>query len=329
MEGVSVIICCYNSAIRLPATLRCLAKQTNTDDFKWEVVLVDNASVDSTAEVAHHEWKKYNLNVPLRIINETKQGQSYARAQGIAESIYSTIIFCDDDNWLEEDFLSNAKSLMHSSERVGAIGGLGKPIFETSPPKWFSLFHRFYAIGEQNNTQLINGRELNFVYGAGIVVNRAVLEKLKDQKFTPLTSGRAANNLISGDDTELCYAFQIVGYRILYSEKLKFGHFMPKARLTISYALKLVFSIGYSSEYLFPYKVWLNSESRFPYPNVGSGLSASIDLAKSMVVLLFPLAKYGPFIERLRNLAFVAGRAKFHFQNQSFFREFNQFLKYR
>ena len=51
-EGVSVVICCYNSAERLPRTLTHLAAQRVSEKLPWEVIVIDNASQDKTGEVA-------------------------------------------------------------------------------------------------------------------------------------------------------------------------------------------------------------------------------------------------------------------------------------
>ncbi|MCE2896072.1 MAG: glycosyltransferase family 2 protein [Flammeovirgaceae bacterium] len=329
MRGVSVIICCYNSAGRLPNTLFYLSKQTQTIDLNWEIVIVDNASIDETSQVAFHEWKKYKSKISLRVVNEPKQGQFYARERGISESIYDTLVFCDDDNWLEENFVSIANGLMASNPRVGAIGGLGKPFFEASPPKWFSVFIGFFAIGEQNSNFSINGRELSFVYGAGMVVSRAAINELKNQGFTPITTGRSGKRLVSGDDTELCYALQKIGYLIVYSNQLKFLHFMPTRRLTLFYVLRLVFAIGYSSEYLFPYKAWFDPSFHFPYPNTKSFFSTLFEALKSLLALFLPISRYGSYIEKLRNFMFVMGSLQFQFLNQSLFKKFNSFLSHR
>lgn len=50
--GVSVVIPSYNGADRLPATLAHIAAQRVPPGLEWEVVLVDNASSDGTAEAA-------------------------------------------------------------------------------------------------------------------------------------------------------------------------------------------------------------------------------------------------------------------------------------
>lgn len=50
--GVSIVICCYNSASRLPETLQHIAEQEVAANISWEVIVVDNASTDNTQEIA-------------------------------------------------------------------------------------------------------------------------------------------------------------------------------------------------------------------------------------------------------------------------------------
>ena len=51
-SGISCLICTYNGASRLAETLTCLARQVLPAGTPWEVILVDNASTDATAERA-------------------------------------------------------------------------------------------------------------------------------------------------------------------------------------------------------------------------------------------------------------------------------------
>ena len=50
-SGISVIICCYNSSLRLDETLKHLINQ-KTHGFNWELIVVDNASTDNTEAYA-------------------------------------------------------------------------------------------------------------------------------------------------------------------------------------------------------------------------------------------------------------------------------------
>jgi len=49
--GVSVVICTYNGAERLPETIRHIANQTVPAHIPWEFIVVSNACTDNTEEV--------------------------------------------------------------------------------------------------------------------------------------------------------------------------------------------------------------------------------------------------------------------------------------
>src|SRR5258708_7275133 len=102
MKGISVIICCYNSAKRIAETLTHLSQQELDLGISWEVILVDNNSQDKTTEVANITWHSFKRDVPFKIILEPRQGLAHARRKGIDESRYDYLLFCDDDNWLEK-----------------------------------------------------------------------------------------------------------------------------------------------------------------------------------------------------------------------------------
>jgi len=64
-DGISVVICCYNSASRLPATLQHIAEQSLDSEILWEIIIVDNASTDNTAEIASTYWQFLNCRIPF------------------------------------------------------------------------------------------------------------------------------------------------------------------------------------------------------------------------------------------------------------------------
>jgi len=97
--GVSVIICCYNSSAKLPATLGRLRSQSDSEAIPWELIVVDNASSDDTVAVARQHWPSGG-RVPLRVITETRRGVAYARDAGFAAARYDVVSFIDDDNWV-------------------------------------------------------------------------------------------------------------------------------------------------------------------------------------------------------------------------------------
>jgi glycosyltransferase involved in cell wall biosynthesis len=257
MKGVSVIICCYNSALRLPETLRYLSLQKVPANIKWEVIIVNNLSADNTAQVAQLEWTKYDINgVGFKVIDQPLAGLSFAREKGLEEAGYDCLIFCDDDNWLFENYIESAYNLLEQWQDAGIIGGCGISKPETDPPEWFATYSGHYATGPQNNYNGVIEGSSPYVYGAGSVARKSVLEQLKAIDFKPIATDRLNNKLSSGGDVEVCYAIKLLNYNIAYSNDLKFYHFIQKSRLTDQYLLNLVYQFGYCNILHRPY-FWL------------------------------------------------------------------------
>jgi len=248
-KGVSVVICCYNSAKLLAVTLEHLSRQKTRKYVDWEVVIVNNASTDNTSEVAATEWKKYpDCKGSLRIAYQPIPGLAAAREKGIEESKYEYIVFCDDDNWLDENFVQNVVRLMRSNPEVAIAGAETQEVCEVEPPEWFHKWKNWsYAVGEQFDRPGDITWSRGFVWGAGMVLRRKALDKLYGDGFKSLLTDRKGKELASGGDTEICYAMRLAGWRIWYDPELKLKHYMTAPRLKWEYFLKLWKGFGVST----------------------------------------------------------------------------------
>src|ERR1700679_3060772 len=101
-KGISVIICCYNSAKRLTQTLDHIFRQKNLV-FDWEVIVVDNASTDSTSLIAEQLLSASLHKDKFKIVFEVTPGLIFARKKGVSVAQFDRLLFCDDDNWLAHD----------------------------------------------------------------------------------------------------------------------------------------------------------------------------------------------------------------------------------
>ncbi len=233
--GVSIVICCHNGARRLPETIRHIAYQEVPRHIQWEFIFIDNGSTDDSPNIAREEWSLYKTGVPLRIVSEPKLGLSYAREKGFAEARYEFIIMCDDDNWLAENYVESAYHIMSRNSQIGALGGFGKLVYEIEPPGYLE-FCNIFAAGEQAPK---NGRvPHNKLYGAGCVIRKSAINKLKDIGFKTLLTDRRGKDLTSGGDYELCFAISILGYEIWYDDRLYFTHFITRERLNWDYYIR-------------------------------------------------------------------------------------------
>lgn len=257
MKGVSVIICCYNSAKRLGDTLKHLCEQ-KANNIAWEVIIVDNASTDNTATVAKQIWEGFKTDIPLQLINESKPGLSYAREAGINKSSYSYTIFCDDDNWLHADYVATAFSVMESDQEIGALGGEGIAHPEVTPPNWFDQYKRGYACGaamEQAGALTDNN---NWLVGAGLVIRKTAWITLKKAGFETLLTDRTGSSLSSGGDLEICMVLKMAGFKLWNDNRLIYHHFIPKERLSDEYFFRLLEGCAKSNVTLDAYQYILN-----------------------------------------------------------------------
>lgn len=91
---VSVIIPTYN---RVSVIERSIRSVLNQKDISFELIVVDDGSVDETFEAV------LNLDTQIRYFYQENQGPSAARNKGILESQAPFVAFLDsDDEWLPE-----------------------------------------------------------------------------------------------------------------------------------------------------------------------------------------------------------------------------------
>jgi len=250
LNGVSVIVCTYNGAGRLADTIKHIALQKVDPQILWEVILVDNASTDNSKEVVINEWKKHKCNAKLKVVDQPVPGKQLALEKGYQVAEYEYWITCDDDNWLDENFVQLTYEIMSSNDQIGALGGPNEPLCEVKPPDWFAYFKRDYAGGPQPDvhTGIVSEGNITwkrgYVWGAGMVVRRAAWEKLLADGFKTSMTCRKGTELSSGGDSEACYALVLAGWQIWYDSRLKLVHCMPGGRLDWDYLVRLFRGFG-------------------------------------------------------------------------------------
>ncbi len=258
-DGVSIVVCCYNSENRLPETIKHLGSQ-KADDINWEIIIVDNASTDDTAKVAENLLKEYCVNIDHKVVHEATPGLNPARIKGFEEATYELVLFVDDDNWLCDTYVSTVYEDFRSNPEIGIVGGNAEAEFEIEPPFWFEKFKENFAVGKQGNTGAGVTAKVDLVYGAGFTVRKSIYNKLKEANFSSILTDRVGDSLISGGDNELCIVAGMAGYEVWYDSRLKFKHYMTKGRLTWDYLKKLYFGFGQSKVYLATYRYCLNHD---------------------------------------------------------------------
>ncbi len=236
--NLSLILCCYNSVNRLKPTLEHIYRQIVPNNFDWEVIVVDNASTDGTSEYIRCFWEECDVKIKLNIIHEEKPGLIYARISGVKVAKGDIIVFCDDDNWLDFNYVYNAYNIMMSNKKIGALGGEGIGVTDddSSFPYWWNIDGNCnnFAVGKQFPYSG-NANKRGYLWGAGLVSRNFILKRVFDEKFPFMMVGRSGKLVLSGEDSEICYRIRLLGFDLYYNENLKYKHYMPKNRLTDEY----------------------------------------------------------------------------------------------
>ncbi len=191
---ISVIIPVYNGAQVIAACLESLLNQ-NYPSNAYEIIVVNNASTDSTAQVV----EKY----PVRLLYCAQRGPSAARNYGIAHSSPSIVAFTDDDCIASPGWLSSLASAYADPTVVGA----GGPILayqreNASPVEIFS--HQYSPL-----INYISGEAeyLPHLYTANASYRKALVDRV----------GGFNARLLTAEDVDLAWRIQInTGSRLQY-----------------------------------------------------------------------------------------------------------------
>lgn len=111
---ISVIVPAYNEKDFILECLNSLLNQ-DLDSSLYEIIVIDNASTDGTAEIA----KKKRV----KIVREKRKGVIYALIKGIDTSRGEIIVFTDADCRVPKNWLSRIIKQFEQNPQINALGG--------------------------------------------------------------------------------------------------------------------------------------------------------------------------------------------------------------
>jgi glycosyltransferase involved in cell wall biosynthesis len=247
---LSVIICTHNPRREyLSRTLAALKAQTLPLE-QWELLVIDNASDRDLVPEIELDWHSQ-----ARLIREDKLGLTPARLRGIHKSKNDILLFVDDDNVLDSDYLERVFNIGQTWTMLGAWGGQCLPDFEVEPASWTEEFWEYLGIRRFDRDRWSNLPYWeNTPIGAGMAVRKAVAATyanslVNDPRRTNLD--RQGNLLLSCGDMDFAYTACDMGLGIGIFTDLKLLHLMPPNRLEEAYLLRMVEQSVYSRVMLY------------------------------------------------------------------------------
>lgn len=244
---LSVVICTHNPrSDYFGRTLDALKAQT-LPGADWELLVIDNASKEPVGQRFDLSW-----HPGARIVREDKLGLTPARLRGIAEAQGELLVFVDDDNVLDADFLETAQRIALERPYLGSWSGQCRPGFEQEPPEWTRRYWGNLVIRQFDADKWSNLPRLaeTMPCGAGLCVRRDVARHylaLNQAGKRSVQLDRTGTSLMSGGDNDLAACACDLGLAVGLMSALKLTHLISPGRLTEDYLTRLADGIAYSS----------------------------------------------------------------------------------
>lgn len=214
---VSIILCSYNRADHLEKTLRSFREVKVPEDWTAELILVDNASTDTTAEVMqafdHPE-------MPVRVVREDKQGVNNARNRAVEKAQGQVFLFTDDDVRFPRGWIKGMCTPILQDDADAVAGGV--ELAGTVQRDWMTPRHRELLA----STERIHAESPDRMVGANMAVGKHVFDTIP--KFDPeLGPGQ----LGLGGETLFALQMREVGFEIETAFDVVVRHYPSRSRL--------------------------------------------------------------------------------------------------
>ena len=223
---VSIIIVNYNTR---EITRDCLASvYEQTVGIEFEVILVDNASGDGSAEMVREEFPQVEL-----IANPENRGFAAANNQGMARARGGFILLLNSDTIVLENAVAQAVNFARQHPAAAVVGcrvlnrdGSLQPTCFRYPRTFHlllgalylnRLFPRNRVFGHERLGAWARDdvREVEVVTGCFMLVRRRALDQvgLMDESF-----------FMYGEETDWCYRFRRAGWKLLFTPAARIIH---------------------------------------------------------------------------------------------------------
>jgi GT2 family glycosyltransferase len=218
LPKVTVVVLNYNGKA-LSET--CLRSVTDSPYANKEIILVDNASTDGSAEYLRSRFP--NL---LIVYNSENLGVAGGRNRGFVEAIRrgaDYVLSLDNDTRIVPDMIDELVNVAESNSRIGIVGpktymdnGSGRIQCAGGRVTYTQNVCAERGRGEVDHGQYEKIEEVDYFPGFGFMARRDVFEKLAflDETF----------HIYGHEDTDFCVRATQLGYRVVYVPRALLWH---------------------------------------------------------------------------------------------------------
>jgi glycosyltransferase involved in cell wall biosynthesis len=237
---LTVIICTHDPrADYLRRVIEALKEQTLAQEH-WELLFVDNASPERLEDLWDLSWHS-----KARHLRENELGLTPARLRGIRESQGKLLVFVDDDNVLDPEYLAQAVRIEKDWPLLGAWGGSVIGEFERQPEPWTQAYWDYVCVRECKEARWSNNPEdwSSLPFGAGLCVRAEVASLYaQEHEATPYRKmlDRKGSGVMASGDIDMVLLSRVLGLGFGRLPELRMSHLIPARRLTEDYLIELV-----------------------------------------------------------------------------------------
>ena len=194
----SVVICSYNGARTIAASLRSL-RELHYEQF--ETIVIDDGSTDGTADIARQ--------FDVQVISTPNRGLSSARNEGLKASTGEVVVYLDDDAHPDPHWLTYLAAMFRHTDHA-AIGG------PNLPPLGDGLVAECVAAAPGGPIHVLyTDTEAEHIPGCNMAIRKSALEAIGgfDPQFR-----------VAGDDVDVCWRLQKRGWTLGFSPAAMVWH---------------------------------------------------------------------------------------------------------
>jgi len=263
----TVALCTHNHADRLARTLADL-HELRMPEAHWELLVIDNACTDTTRELlAGHVWAP---GWKVRIVREEKLGLSNARNRAIREAQGEYVLFIDDDETPDPNWLHAFETLI-GNHAPDAFGGRIEVLFEGERPPWLAD-ELLGFLGQLNRAESIvplTQPNTSF-YGGNFGFRKSVCDHVG---AFDAALGRKGMDNTGGEEVDFYRRLLDRGFKVWWTPDAVIHHRIQSAKLKRSYFVDLHYRQG-RAEAVRQRGSSLRIPPRYLVPQLGRALGA-------------------------------------------------------
>jgi len=237
---ITIALCTYNRAERLPPLVAALRTQVCDEPFR--ILFVDNNSTDRTAEVLSELAAQ--PGVPLTVAKEKQQGIVPARNRTVEESLASEFMLVMDDDELPQPGWIQSAVIALRDDGLDCVGGRVQVRFDPVPrPAWLGDDLLGFLAEVNYGDQPFEIRDDSTPVWTANVGYRTALFRTGlrfDMRYS-----RVGKAIGGGEDVLMFHRLLEQKARVGYRPDMVVEHYVEPWRLKRSYFLKAHYVSGY------------------------------------------------------------------------------------